>query len=182
MTVIFCTVHFSEGGVRTPSSETTKLEAASSSLKSKIWKEQNVIIGCRGPQITQDRRKSTHTSHNGVNNYYRTYNPNFPPLELWIIVIIQTKSLFFFISSSLPIRHTWWFLSLLVVTDTQVYDTELPTYVFELINALLCISWRYILDQIYIYSWNMETVLKYVDLQRYKPNNFFEIFVRNTNK
>lgn len=135
-----CTVRFSEGGVWTPSSETTKLEAASSSLKPKIWKEQNVIIGCRGPQITQDRRRSTHTSHNGVNNYYRTYNSNFPPLELWIIVIIQTKSLFFFISFSLPIQHTWWFLSLLVVTDPQVYDTELLTYIFEIINAVLYVT------------------------------------------
>lgn len=116
--------------------------------------------------------RNTHTSHNGVNNYYRTYNPNFPPLESWIIVIIRTKSLFyfffifpfFFLPS--PFRHTWRFPSLLVVTDTQVYDTELPMYVLEIINALLYYTYRYCR-----YSWCIICVCICAYVYMIEPNN-----------
>lgn len=80
--------------VQTPSSETTA--AASSSLKPKNMKGTKCNYRLwRTANYPGQTYRSTHTSHNGVNNYYRTYNPNFPPLESWIIVIIRTKSLFF---------------------------------------------------------------------------------------
>lgn len=127
------------------------------------------MSGCGGPQITRDRRTRyrSHIAHNGGNNnYYRwlyarystrmyTYDPNFPPLKTVDYYCNHSDRVIvflFFFFPSFPVVYlrsvvyiiipTWRFiLLLLVVTDPQVYDTELlPMYVLEnIINARIWI-------------------------------------------